>query len=162
MPNEQDQQLTAGGAATTEKSGTADDAAGKADPTVAGLSARLTKEIEGRKADKQALAEALSKLGDEEDGRTKLSRMERENIALRKSIQYPDVATTLQKAFDKGLDPSLVDDEFIESFRALRTNGGTPAPKSESDNETPPHNPVRSTSPVSAMEQLKGMSWPTE
>ena len=154
-----DQQLTAGDAATTEKSGTAGEAAGKADPVVAGLTKAHNKEREARLAAEARLAEALTKLGDDEERGTKMSRLEKENLGLKVALKYSDVAPILQKAFEKGaINPEFVDDDFVAAIRAA-SNGGAPAPKTE-DTESPAHNPVRSTSSVSAMESLKGMNWP--
>ena len=158
MPNEQDQ-LTADRGTTTEQSGTASESSGK-DPVVAGLTKAHNKEREARLAAEARLAEALTKIGDDEERGTKMSRLEKENLGLKVALKYSDVAPILQKAFEKGaINPEFVDDDFVAAIRAA-SNGGTPAPKNESDNETPAHNPVRSTSPVSAMESLKGMNWP--
>lgn len=154
-----DQQLTAGDAAPTDE-GKAGGTAGKADPVVAGLTKAHNKEREARLAAEARLAEALTKLGDDEERGTKMSRLEKENLGLKVALKYSDVAPILQKAFEKGaINPEFVDDDFVAAIRAASGQGGTPAPKTE-DTESPAHNPVRSTSPVSAMESLRGMNWP--
>lgn len=150
MPNAD--QLTDSEESLTDEGKEANES-GKDDATVAGLTRRLNREIEKRKAAEKLNAEAISKLGDEEERGTKLSRVEKENLALKVAMKYPKHAGALTKAFEKGiLDPALVDDEFMEAF------GPAAQVTEDEETESPAHNPQRGTSPKSAMDQLKNLT----
>lgn len=152
-------QLTADQATPTEE-GKAADSGGK-DPVVAGLTSRLNKEIEAKKASETRLAEALAKLEGEEERGTKLARLEKENAAYKTALKYPDVAPILQKGFEKGaISPEHVDDDFVAAIRAA--SGKTPP--AEEETAGTPHNPIRQTQGQSPMEQLKQLTslWPDE
>jgi len=118
------------------------------DKTVAGLSKRLNKEI----AEKAALAKQLadfvkSPSEDTEDKRTKVSKLERENAALRLGLKYPDVAGVIDGAIRKGLDPSWIDEDFVATLRSAGT---------QVEDDSPTHNPARVTG-TSSVDILKGL-----
>jgi hypothetical protein len=137
--------------APTEESGKTTDAQSNEDRTVAGLSRRLNKEL----AEKASLAKQLAELvgspsDDTEDKRTKLSKLERENAALRLGIKYPDVAGVIDGAIRKGLDPSWIDEDFVATLRSANT---------QVEDDSPAHNPARvaATNDQSILKGLKSL-----
>lgn len=144
MDNETGTPSTESDSAPTEQ-GKAAQVSGSTDPTVSGLSKRLNQEIAARQAAEAKLAETAAAA---EEAR----QIRRENAVLKKTKQYADVSPALEKIFEKGVDPDIVDDDFVS---ALRMGAGAP-PKENLD--TPSHNTARNTSQTTPSDILKKMT----
>ena len=122
--------------APTEESGKAESGSSNEDKTVAGLSKALRKALDRETAANKKLAEFIATPSEEgDDKRTRLSKLERENAALRLGMKYPDVAKVIDGAIAKGIDPSWIDEDFIATLRSV-----APA-----EDDSPTHNPARLT-----------------
>ena len=136
---------TTAGTADPTLEGKSGDGQGNSDQVIAGLNRSLNKQVEENKR----LAAEVAKFAQEPEKDPRGDKLERENKSLKTFLKYPDVAQILQKAVEKGVDPDLLDDDFVAALRA-----GTSKPNEETVG-TPAHNPVRQTSPESPADVLK-------
>ena len=145
--NEQDTTTTEGAPDLTANAGKSDASKESGDPVVAGLSRRLNREIAEKAALAKQLADFLGSDEGTEDKRSKVSKLERENAALTKALQYPELAPAIRGAIAKGVDPSFIDDEFVSLLKMAQ---------STDVEDSPAHNPARVTGTADA-NILKGL-----
>lgn len=108
---------------------------GDPDPVVQGLNRTVNQQREVIKNLNAKLEEAEKSKEPTAEVKAELDAAKKELAQAKLLAKYPDVADKLEAAMKRGVDPSLIDDDFAKMFRGAQ----------DEETETPAHNPVRGT-----------------